>query len=186
MLSNWYSFQCNSQCSVKTGVEFCWVTQHFQKQISSTLPCTIYCLNHFDKMLSLPKSHKEKTSATNWYSFQCNSQCSVKTGVEFCWVTQHFQKQISSTLPCTIYCLNHFDKMLSLPKSHKEKTSATNWYSFQCNSQCSVKTGVEFCWVTQHFQKQIWSTLPCTIYCLNCFDKMLSLPKSHKESDQCY
>ena len=173
--SDWYSFQCNLQCSIQTGVEFCWVTQHFQKQICSTLLCTIYCLNCFAKMLSLPKFNM--VCASDWYSFQCNLQCSIQTGVEFCWMTQHFQKQICSTLLCTIYCLNCFAKMLSLPKLYMESDSFSNWYSFQCNLQCSIQTGVEFCWVTQHFQKQICSTLLCTIYCLNCFAKMLSLPK---------
>ena len=155
----------------------------FQKQICSTLLCTIYCLNYFAKILSGPQSYMESNSACNWYSFQCNLQCRIQTGVEFCWVTQHLQKQICSTLLCTIYCLNYFAKMLSGPQSYMESNSASNWYSFQCNLLCRIQTGVEFCWVTQHHQKQIYSTLLCTIYCLNYFAKMLSGPQSYMESN---
>ena len=142
--SYWYSFQCNLLCRIQTGVEFCWVTQHLQKQICSTLLCTIYCLNYFAKMLSGPQSYMESNSASNWYSFQCNLLCRIQTGVEFCWVTQHLQKQISSTLLCTLYCINYFAKMLSGPQSYIESNSASNWYSFQCNLQCRIQTGVEF------------------------------------------
>ena len=179
--SNWYSFQCNLQCWIQTGVEFCWVTQHLQKQIFSTLLCTIYCLNYFSKMLSGPQSYMESNSASNWYSFQCNLQCWIQTGVEFCWVTQHLQKQISSTLLCAIYYLNYFAKMLSGPESYMESNSASNWYSLQCNLQCRIQTGIEFCWVTQHLQKQICSTQLCTIFCLNYFAKMLSGPQFYME-----
>ena len=71
---------------------------------------TIYCLNYFAKMLSGRQSYMESNSASNWYSFQCNLQCRIQlqTGIEFCWLTQHLQKQICSTLLCTIYCLNYF------------------------------------------------------------------------------
>ena len=172
---------CNTE--FRLAVEFCWVTQHLQKQICSTLLCTIYCLNYFAKMLSGPQSYMESNSASNWYSFQCNLQCRIQTGVEFCWVTQHLQKQICSTLPCTIYCLNYFAKMLSGPQSYIKSNSASYWYSFQCNLQCRIQTGVEFCWVTQHLQKQICSTLLCTIYCLNYFAKMLRGPQSYMESN---
>ena len=127
--SNWYSFQCNLQCSIQTGVEFCWVTQHLQKQICSTILCTIYCLNYFAKSLSGPQSYMESNSASNWYSFECNLQCRIQTGVEFCWVTQHLQKQISFTILCTIYCLNYFAKSLSSPQSYMEINSASSWYS---------------------------------------------------------
>ena len=178
--SNWYSLQCNLRCRIQTGVEFCWVTQHLQKQICSTLLCTIYCLNYFAKMLSGPQSYMESNS---WYFFQCNLQCRIQTGVEFCWVTQHLQKQICSTLLCTIYCLHHLAKMLSGTQSYMESNSASNWYSFQCNLQCIIQTGVEFCWVTQHLQKQICSTLLFTICCLNYFAKMLSGPQSYMESN---
>ena len=178
--SNWYSFQCNLQCRIQTGVEFCWVTQHLQKQICSTLLCTIYCLNYFAKMLSGPQSYMESNSASNWYSFQCNLQCRIQSGVEFCWLTQHLQKQIFSTLLCTIYCLNYFDKMLSGPL---ESNSASNWWSFQCNLQCRIQPGVEFCWMTQHLQKQIFTTLLCSIYCLKYFAKMLSGPQSYIKSN---
>ena len=185
--ANWYSFQCNLQCRIQlqTGVEFCWLTQHLRKQICSTLLCTIYCLNYFAKMLSGPQSYMESNCASNWYSFQCNLQCRIQlqTGVEFCWVTQHFQKQICSTLLCTIYCLNYFAKMLRGPQSYIKSNSASYWYSFQCNLQCRIQPGVEFCWVTQHLRKQICSTLLCTIYCLNCFAKMLSGPQSYMESN---
>ena len=135
---------------IQTGREFCWVTQHLQKQICSTQLCTIYCLNFFAKMLSGPQSYMESNSASNWYSFQWNLQCRIQSSVEFCWVTQHLQKQICSTLPCTIYCLNYFAKMLSGPQSYIKSNSASYWYSFQCNFQCRIQTGVEFCWVTQH------------------------------------
>ena len=186
--SNWCSFKCNLQCRIQTGREFCWVTQHLRKQICSTLLCTIYCLNYFAKVLGGPQSYMESNSASNWYSFQCNLQCRIQTGVlsgpqsyiksnsasywysfqcnlqcnlqcriqtgrEFCWVTQHLRKQICSTLLCTIYCLNDFAKMLSGPQSYMESNSASNWYSFQCNLQCRIQTGREFCWVTQHLQK---------------------------------
>ena len=181
--SYWYSFQCNFQCRIQTGREFCWVTQHNQKQICSTLLCTIYCLNYFAKMLSSPRSYIKSNSASYWYSFQCNLQCRIQTGVEFCWVTQHLRKQICSTLLCTIYYLNYFAKMLSGPQSYMESNSASNWYSFQCNLQCRIQSGVEFCWVTQHLQKQIYSTLPCTIYCLNYFAKLLSGPQSYIKSN---
>ena len=233
--SNWCSFQCNLQCRIQTGREFCWVTQHLQKQIYSTLLCTIYCLNYFSKMLSGPQSYMESSSAPNWHSFQCNLQCRIQlqTCVEFCWVTQHLRKQICSTLLCTIYCLNyfakmlsspqsymesnsasnwysfhcnlnsdwrrillsdstppkadlfHFAKMLSGPQSYMESNSASNWYSYQCNLQCRIQlqTGIEFCWVTQHLQKQICSILLCTIYCLNYFAKMLSGPQSYIKSN---
>ena len=183
--SNWCSFQCILQCRIQTGREFCWVTQHFQKEICSTLLCTIYCLNYFAKMLSGPQSYMEINCASNWYSFQCNLQCRIQlqTGVEFCWVTQHFHKQICSTLLCTIYCLNYFAKMLSGPQSYIKSNSASYWYSFQCNLKCRIQPGVEFCWVTQHLRKQISSTLLCTIYCLNCFAKMLSGPQSYMESN---
>ena len=181
--SNWYSFQCNLQCRIQTGVEFCWVTQHLQKQICSTLLCTIYCLNYFAKMLSVPQSNMESNSASNWYSFQCNLLCRIQTGVEFSWLTQHLQKQICSTLLCTIYCLNYFAKMLSGPQSYMESNSASNWWLFQCNLQCRIQPGVEFYWVTQHFQKPILTTLICTIYCLNDFAKMLSGPQSYMESN---
>ena len=166
--SNWYSFQCNLQCRIQSGVEFCWVTQHLQKQICSTLLCTICCLNYFAKMLSGPQSYMESNSASNWCSFQCNLQCRIQTGREFCWVTPHLQKQICSTRLCTIYCLNYFAKMLSSSQSYMESNSASNWYSFQCNLQCRIQlqTGVEFCSVTQHLRKQICSTLLSTIYCL--------------------
>ena len=181
--SNWYSFQCNLLCRIQTGVEFCWVTQHLQKQICSTLLCTIYSLNYFAKMLSGPHSYMESNSASNWYSFQCNLLCRIQTGVEFCWVTRHLQKQICFTQLFTICCLNYFAKMLSGPQSYMESNSASNWYSFQCNLLCRIQTGVEFCWVTQHLQKQICSTLLCTIYCLNYFAKMLSGPHSYMESN---
>ena len=131
--SYWYSFQCNLQCRIQTGIEFCWVTQHLQMYICSTLLCTIYCLNFFAKMLSGPQSYMESNSASNWCSFQCILQCRIQTGREFCWVTKHFQKQICSTLLCTIYCLNYFAKMLSGPQSYMESNSAFNWYSFQYN-----------------------------------------------------
>ena len=110
------------------------------------------CLNYFAKMLSGPQSYMESNSASNWYSFQCNLQCRIQlqTGVEFCWVTQHLRKQICSTLLSTIYCLNYFAKMLSGPQSYMESNSASNWHSFQCNLQCRIQSGVEFCWVTQH------------------------------------
>ena len=118
-----------------------------------TLLCTIYCLNYFAKMLSGPQSYMESNSALiDKYSFQCNMQCRIQTGVEFCWVTQHLQKQICSTLLCTIYCLNYFAKMLRGPQSYIKSNSASYWYSFQCNLQCRIQTGVEFCWVTQHLQ----------------------------------
>ena len=45
------------QCRIQTGVEFCWVTQHLQKQICSTVLYTIYCQNYFAKMLSGPQSY---------------------------------------------------------------------------------------------------------------------------------
>ena len=183
--SNSCSFQCNLQCRIQTGREFFWVTQHLQKQICSTLLCTIYCLNYFAKMLSRPQSYMESNCASNWYSFQCNVcnlQCRIQTGREFCWVTRHLQKQICSTLLCTIYYLNYFSKMLSGPQSYMESNSASNWYSYQCNLQCRIQlqTGVEFCWVTQHLRKQI---LLCTIYCLNYFAKMLSGPQSYIKSN---
>ena len=73
--------------------------------------------------------------------------------------------------------------MLSGPQSYMESNSASNWYSFQCNLLCRIQTGVEFCWVTQHIQNQICSTLLCTIYCLNLFAKMLSGPQSYMESN---
>ena len=101
--------------------------------ICSTLLCTIYCLNFFAKMLSGPQSYMKSNSASNWCSFQCILQCRIQTGREFCWVTQHFQKEICSTLLCTIYCLNYFAKMLSGPQSYMESNSAFNWYSFQYN-----------------------------------------------------
>ena len=172
--SNWCSFQCNMQCRIQTGVEFCWATQNLQKQICSTLLCTNYCLNYFTKMLSGPQSYMESNSASNWFSFQCNLQCRIQSGVEFCWVTQNLQKQMCSTLLCTIYYLHYFAKMLSCPQSYIESNSASNWCSFQYNLQCRIQTGREFCWVTQHLQKQICSTQLCQIYCLNYFTKMLS------------
>ena len=181
--SNWSSSQCNWQYRIQTAREFCWVTQHLQKQICSTLLCTIYCLNYFAKMLRGPQSYMESNSASNWYSFQCNFLCRIQTGVEFCWVTQHLQKQICSALLCTIYCLNYFPKMLSGPQSYMESNSASNWCSFQCNLQYRIQTGVEFCWVTQHLQKHICSTLLFTIYCLNYIPKMLSGPQSYMESN---
>ena len=136
-------------------------------------------------MLSGPQSYMESNSASNWCSFQCNLQCRIQTGREFCWVTQHLQKQICSTRLCTIYCLNYFAKMLSSPQSYMESNSASNWYSFQCNLQCRIQlqTGVEFCWVTQHLRKQTFSTLLSTIYCQNYFAKMLSGPQSYMESN---
>ena len=137
-------------------------------------------------MLSGPQSYMESNSASNWYIFQCNLQCRIQSGVEFCWVTQHLQNQICSTLPCTISCLNYFAKMFSGPQSYMESNSASNWYSFQCNLLCRIQTGVEFCWVTQHLQKQIFSTLLCTIYCLKYFAKMLSGPQSYMESNSAF
>ena len=137
------------------------MTQHFQKQICSTLLCTIYCLNYFAKMLSGPQSYMESNSASNWYFFQYYLLCRIQTGVEFCWVTQHLQKQICSTLLCTIYCLHYLAKMLSGPQSYMESNSASNWYSLQCNLQCRIQT----------------------IYCLNYFAKMLSGPQSYQESN---
>ena len=138
------SFQCNLQCRIQTGVEFCWVNQHLQKWICSTLLCTIYCLNYFAKMLSGPQSTwKVIVPLIDKYSFQCNMQCRIQTGVEFCWVTQHLQKQICSTLLCTIYCLNYFAKMLSGPQSYIKSNSASYWYSFQCNLQCRIQTGAD-------------------------------------------
>ena len=101
------------------------------KQICYTLLFTICCLNYFAKKLSGPQSYMESNSASNWYSFLCNLLCRIQTGVEFCWVTQHLQKQICSTLLSTIYCLNYFAKMLSGPQSYMESNSASNWYSFQ-------------------------------------------------------
>ena len=94
-------------------------------------------------MLSGPQSYIKSNSASYWYSFQCNLQCRIQTGIEFCWVTQHLQMYICSTLLCTIYCLNFFAKMLSGPQSYMESNSASNWYSFQCNLQCRI----------QHWQK---------------------------------
>ena len=170
--SYWYSFQCNLLCWIQTGIEFCWVTQHLQKQICSTLLCTIYCLHYFAKMLSVTQSNMESNSASNWWSFQCNLLCRIQPGVEFSWLTQHLQKQICSTLLCTIYCLNYFVKMLSGPQSYIKSNSASYWYSFQCNLLCRIQTGVEFCWVSQHLKKQNCSTQLCTIYCINYFAKM--------------
>ena len=112
------------------------LTQRLQKQICSTLLCTIYCLNYFAKMLSGPQSYMESNSASNWYSFQCNLLCRIQNGVEFCWVIQHLQKQICSTLLCTFYCLNYFAKMLCGPQTCMESNSASNWYSFLSNLQC--------------------------------------------------
>ena len=167
----------NAICKwIQTGVEFCWATQHLQKQICSTLLCTIYCLNYFTKMLSGSQSYMESNSASNWYSFQCNLLCRIQTGVEFCWVTQHLQKQICSTLLSTIYCQNYFAKMLSGPQSYMESNSASYWYSFQCNLLYRIQTGVEFCWVTQHLQKQIFSPLLfkythfCLLQKMTCLD----------------
>ena len=173
--SNWYSFQCYLQCRIQlqTGVEFCWVTQHLRKQICSTLLCTIYCLNYFAKMLSGPQSYMESNSASNWYSFQCNLQCRIQTGVEFCWVTQHLQKQICSTLLCTIYCLNYFAKMLSCPQSYIKSNSASYWYSFQY-LQCRIQTGVEFClnyflrcWASYIKSNSVsyWYSFQCNLQC---------------------
>ena len=176
--SNWYSFQCNLQCSIHTGVEYCWVTQHYQKQIGSTVLCIIYCQNY---MLSGPRFYMESNSASNWYSFQCNLQCSIQTGIEFCWVTQHYLKQIGSTVLCIIYCLNYFAKIMSGPRFYMESNSPPNSYWFQCNLQCSIHNGIEFCWVTHHYQKQIGSTVLCIIYCLNYFAKMLSGPRFFME-----
>ena len=137
------------------------MTQHLQKQICSTLLCSIYYLNYFAKMLSVPQSYMESNSASNWYSFQCNLLCRIQTGVEFCWVTQHLQKQICSTLLCTIYCLNYFAKMLSGPQSYMESNSA----SIDIHSNANrIQTGVEFCeWLNK--SKADFSTLLCTIYC---------------------
>ena len=45
------------QWRIQTGVEFCWVNQHLQKQICSTVLYTIYCQNYFAKMLSGPQSY---------------------------------------------------------------------------------------------------------------------------------
>ena len=172
-----YSFQCNLLCRIQSGVEFCWVTQHLQKQICSTLLCTIYFLNYFAKMLSGPQSYMESNSAFNWYSFQCNLLCKIQTGVEFRWATQHLQKQICSTLLCTIYCLNYFTKMLSGPQSYMESKSASNWYSFQMqfamqNSDWrrillsdSTPPKADLFQSTMHnlLQKQICFTLLCTV-----------------------
>ena len=130
-------------------------------------------------MLSGPQSYMESNSASNWYSFQCNLQCRIQSGVEFCWVTQHLQKQICSTLLCTIYCLNYFAKMLSIPQSYMESNSAIHSNAICCR----IQTGVEFSWLTQDLQKQICYTLLCTIYCINYFAKMLSVPQSYMESN---
>ena len=145
--SNWYSLQCNLQCRIQTGVEF------------------VECLNT-SKSRFVPRCWA--AHSPTWkvivllIDIHSNAICyiwRIQTGVEFCWVTQHLQKQICSTLLFTICCLNYFAKMLSGPQSYMESNSASNWYSFQCNLLCRIQTGVELCWVTQHLQMQICSTL---------------------------
>ena len=132
--------------------EFGWVTQHLRKAVSTIL---VHSLELNLLLLRCWVTQQIGLCYCHWI-LHCKLQLE--------WISIRILLSDSTSksrfVPlyyARIYCLNCFAKMLSLPKFNMD--CASDWYSFQCNLQCSIQTGVEFCWMTQHFQKQICSTL---------------------------
>ena len=265
---NWYSYSIKLQFRE----ESCWVPQHCQEHIPSTLQVQIYCFNWFPKMLSPYSSvnTSDKHTALKYtittalkfklfYKFlewlntveirfphlysnllHCRNQTSVKwrkllsastlsrahsfhsTGAnllfqllrvqiyccrnhdmicnammlkENCWVPQHwvpFPKMLSP-----YSSVNTSDKHTALKYTITTALKFKLFYKFLewlntvvlidihiYPNWIKLQLSEENCWVPQHCQEHIPSTLQVQIYCFNWFPKMLSPYSSVNTSDK--